>query len=36
VAIKVLNAHLQGFTRAELDLFKGFLRRMQANSGQSA
>jgi DNA-binding MarR family transcriptional regulator len=36
VAIKVLNAHLQGFTRAELDLFKGFLRRMQTNSGRSA
>ena len=36
VAIKVLNAHLQGFTRAELDLFKGFLRRMQANSGPPA
>lgn len=35
VAIKVLNAHLQGFTRAELELFKGFLRRMQANSGAS-
>ncbi len=36
VAIKVLNAHLKGFTRAELDLFKGFLGRMQANSGRSA
>ena len=36
VAIKVLNAHLKGFTRAELDLFRGFLRRMQANSEQSA
>ena len=35
VAIKVLNAHLQGFTGAELDLFKGFLKRMQANSGAS-
>jgi DNA-binding MarR family transcriptional regulator len=35
VAIKVMNAHLQGFTRAELDLFKGFLKRMQANSGAS-
>jgi DNA-binding MarR family transcriptional regulator len=36
VAIRVLNAHLKGFTRAELDLFKGFLNRMQANSGVSA
>ena len=36
VAIKVLNTHLKGFTRAELDLFKGFLNRMQANSGPSA
>jgi DNA-binding MarR family transcriptional regulator len=36
VAIKVLNAHLKGFTRAELDQFKGFLKRMQANSGASA
>jgi DNA-binding MarR family transcriptional regulator len=35
VAIKVLNAHLQGFTQAELELFKGFLRRMQANSEAS-
>ena len=32
VAIKVLNAHLKGFTRAEVDQFKGFLHRMQANS----
>ena len=36
VAIKVLNAHLKGFTREELDLFKGFLNRMRANSGQPA
>ena len=35
VAIKVLNAHLKGFTRADLDLLKGFLRRMQANSEAS-
>jgi DNA-binding MarR family transcriptional regulator len=34
VAVKVLNAHLQGFTRDELDLFKGFLKRMRANSEQ--
>ena len=36
VAIKVLNAHLKGFTGDELDLFKGFLNRMRANSGQPA
>jgi DNA-binding MarR family transcriptional regulator len=36
VAIKVLNAHLKGFTRAELDLFKRFLDRMRANSEQLA
>src|SRR5664279_3456883 len=36
VAIKVLNAHLKGFTRAELELFKSFLGRMQVNSGRSA
>jgi DNA-binding MarR family transcriptional regulator len=36
VAIKVLNAHLKGFTRQELEQFKGFLIRMRANSGQSA
>ena len=35
-AIKVLNAHLKGFTREELDLFKGFLNRMRANSGLPA
>jgi DNA-binding MarR family transcriptional regulator len=34
VAIKVLNAHLRGFTRDELELFKGFLNRMRANSEQ--
>jgi DNA-binding MarR family transcriptional regulator len=34
VAIKVLNAHLQGFTREELDQFKGLLNRMRANSEQ--
>jgi len=32
VGIKVLNAHLKGFTQAELNQFKGFLSRMQANS----
>lgn len=32
VAVKVLNAHLKGFTREELELFKGFLNRMRANS----
>jgi DNA-binding MarR family transcriptional regulator len=36
VAIKVLNAHLKGFTRDELEQFKGFLNRMRANSGVSA
>ena len=35
VAIKVLNAHLRGFTRDELDQFKAFLNRMRANSEQS-
>ncbi len=34
VAIKVLNAHLRGFTRNELDQFKGFLNRMRTNSEQ--
>jgi DNA-binding MarR family transcriptional regulator len=28
VAVKVLNQHLRGFTRAELDQLKGFLQRM--------
>ena len=32
VAVKVLNTHLKGFTQAELELFKGFLQRMRANS----
>jgi DNA-binding MarR family transcriptional regulator len=36
VAIKVLNAHLKGFTREELDQFKGFLKRMEANSEASS
>lgn len=31
VALKVLNHHLRGFTRSELELFKSFLRRMIAN-----
>lgn len=35
VAIKVLNAHLKGFTRDELDLLKSFLNRMRANSQQA-
>jgi DNA-binding MarR family transcriptional regulator len=34
VAIKVLNAHLRGFSRTELDQFKGFLNRMRTNSEQ--
>lgn len=29
--VKVLNNHLTGFTVEELELFKGFLRRMLAN-----
>lgn len=33
VAAKVLNAHLRGFTRAELALAKGLLRRMLDNGG---
>lgn len=36
VAIKVLNEHLEGFTRAELDQLKGFLNRIRANSGLPA
>jgi DNA-binding MarR family transcriptional regulator len=36
VAIKVMNEHLRGFTRPEVDQFKGFLKRMQANSRASA
>jgi DNA-binding MarR family transcriptional regulator len=35
VAIKVLNAHLKGFTSDELELFKSFLNRMRANSQPS-
>ncbi len=35
VAVKVLNAHLKGFTQAELDVFKGFLHRMRSNSEAS-
>jgi DNA-binding MarR family transcriptional regulator len=36
VAIKVLNAHLKGFTRNELDQLKGFLNRIRANGGLPA
>ncbi len=36
VAIKVLNAHLKGFSREELDQLKGFLNRIRANSGLPA
>jgi DNA-binding MarR family transcriptional regulator len=36
VAIKVLNEHLRGFTRDELDLLKQLLNRMRANSRASA
>jgi len=36
VAIKVLNAHLKGFTREELEQLKGFLNRIRANSDLSA
>lgn len=32
VAVRVLNAHLQGFTRAEAEQLKGFLLRILANS----
>lgn len=32
VAIKVLNAHLRGFSREELDQLRGFLNRIRANS----
>lgn len=32
VALRVLNRHLRGFTRSELELFKSFLRRMIANA----
>jgi len=33
VAVKVLNAHLRGFTRAELGALKGLLQRMLDNRG---
>jgi DNA-binding MarR family transcriptional regulator len=33
VAVKVLNQHLRGFTRAELEQLKGFLQRMLDNRG---
>ena len=33
MATKVLNQHLRGFTRAELDLLKALLRRMLENRG---
>lgn len=36
VAVKVLNAHLKGFSRTELDQLKGFLNRIRANSGLPA
>ena len=31
VAVKILNQHLRGFTRAELEQLKGFLQRMLEN-----
>ena len=31
VAVRVLNHHLRGFSRAELDHLKGYLMRMLAN-----
>ena len=33
MAVKVLNQHLRGFTRAELDHLKALLRRMLENRG---
>jgi DNA-binding MarR family transcriptional regulator len=33
VAAKVLNQHLRGFTRAELDQLKALLQRMLDNHG---
>ena len=33
VAVKILNQHLRGFTRAELDQLKGLLQRMLDNRG---
>ncbi len=32
IAVKVLNRHLRGFSRDELETMKSFLRRMLANS----
>jgi MarR family transcriptional regulator, multiple antibiotic resistance protein MarR len=32
IAVKVLNQHLRGFSRDELEMMKDFLRRMLANS----
>jgi DNA-binding MarR family transcriptional regulator len=32
IAVKVLNQHLRGFSRGELETMKGFLRRMLDNS----
>lgn len=32
IALKVLNRHLRGFTRSELELLKSFLRRMIKNA----
>jgi len=32
IAVKVLNQHLQGFSRDELETMKSFLRRMLGNS----
>jgi len=36
VAVQVLNAHLRGFSREELDQLKGFLNRIRTNSGLPA
>ncbi len=35
VAIKVMNGHLKGFTRDELELLKSLLLRMRSNSSQN-
>lgn len=32
IAVKILNRHLRGFSRDELETLKGFLRRMVANA----
>lgn len=32
IGLKVLNRHLRGFTRSEVELLKGFLRRMIRNA----